>query len=297
MRLLPRIFSEVISDATRFLGRNWRPLISSSLMVFIPAGIVTLLVFRWTGANEVLELVLNDPASLQNLPPDVLIETAGPFINAAAIALLIQVVASVFVFLISHRVVAADISGHPIDGPQARKFAFAKIVPTFITVALAAIPTTAAFIVGMSVWSGLAAAVGAPSATSAIVGLLLLAVFMGPGLWLVVSFSMVTAVGGLESAGILGSLSRSHRLVKGRRMATLSFLLIVGLLGFVAIELIQLVAIPLASIGTAGPGISVASMIGIAAQGMIVAAIGVTVTTWYLDLRSRSEVLLSEDLS
>lgn len=266
-------------------------------MVFIPAGIVTLLVFRWTGANEVLELVLNDPASLQNLPPDVLIETAGPFINAAAIALLIQVVASVFVFLISHRVVAADISGHPIDGPQARKFAFAKIVPTFITVALAAIPTTAAFIVGMSVWSGLAAAVGAPSATSAIVGLLLLAVFMGPGLWLVVSFSMVTAVGGLESAGILGSLSRSHRLVKGRRMATLSFLLIVGLLGFVAIELIQLVAIPLASIGTAGPGISVASMIGIAAQGMIVAAIGVTVTTWYLDLRSRSEVLLSEDLS
>lgn len=266
-------------------------------MVFIPAGILTLLVFRWTGANEFLELLLNDPASLQTIPPDVLMDLAGPFINAAAIALLIQAVVSVFVLLASHRVVAADIGGEATTGSEARRYAIRKVGPTLLAVALAAVPTVAAFIVGLTIWSGPAVAVGTPNPASAVVGLALLAVFMAPGLWLFVSFSMVTAVSGLESAGILGSLGRSHRLVKGRRMSTLAFLLIVGLLGFVAIELIQLVAIPLSSVGSAGPGVSLASVIGIAAQGVIVAAIGVTMTTWYVDLRARSEVLLSEDLS
>ncbi len=297
MRLLPRSFSEVISDATQFLGRNWRPLAWSSLMVFIPAGILTLLVFRWPGATEFLELVLNDPASLQALPPDVLMDMAGPFINAAAIALLIQAVVSVFVLLTSHRVVAADIGGEPITGSEASRYAIRKIGPTLIAFALAAVPTAAAFMVGFTIWSGPAVAVGTPNPASAVVGLALLIAFMAPGLWLFVSFSMVTAVSGLESPGILGSLRRSHRLVRGRRMATLSFLLIVGLLGFVAIELIQLVAIPLSAVGSAGLGVWMASVIGSAAQGMIVAAIGVTVTTWYVDLRARSEVLLSEDLS
>jgi hypothetical protein len=119
---------------------------------------------------------------------------------------------------------------------------------------------------------------------------------MTPGIWLAISLSMLTPVVSLEDRGVVASLTRSRRLVKGRWWPTLGFLLLVGLLGSVATQLIQLVAIPLATVGGVSTGLLLVSLLGLAAQGPIVAAMGATYTHWYVDLRSRVEPVLEDQL-
>ena len=97
--------------------------------------------------------------------------------------------------------------------------------------------------------------------------------------------------------GPLRAVQESLRLVRRRWWPTFGFLLLVGLLGFLAVQLIQLVAIPLVFVRDLGPGITGASMLGIATQGVIIAAGGVMLSVWYVDLRSRTEALEAEDLS
>jgi hypothetical protein len=138
--------------------------------------------------------------------------------------------------------------------------------------------------------------VGTPNAASVLVAGLLFFALLGPGVWLLVALSMLTSIVAIERRGLLGSLRRSMHLVKGRWWSTLGFLMLVGLLGFTATQLIQLVAIPLASIASVGPGVSIASMLGVVAQGLIVAAIGSMYTAWYIDLRARLEELTTENL-
>jgi hypothetical protein len=100
----------------------------------------------------------------------------------------------------------------------------------------------------------------------------------------------------IERRGVLGSIRRSMQLVRGRWWPTAGFLLLVGLLGGIAIQLIQLVALPLALIGGGGTVLSLASLLGVLAQGLLVAAIAAMSTHWYIDLRARKEELSTETL-
>jgi hypothetical protein len=74
------------------------------------------------------------------------------------------------------------------------------------------------------------------------------------------------------------------------------FLLLVGLFGSIAAQLVQLVAIPIVGSGEIGLGAGLGFVVLVVAQGMIVAAIAVMATLWYLDLRARKEPLLTESL-
>ena len=294
MHLLPRPTSVILSDATRTLGRNVRRLIAPSLIVFIPGGILSLAVFRWTGAGDFVNLVFEDPASLQTLPPEALMEAAAPFFQAVATTIAIQVFASVFVFLACHRVVVSELEGAPVTSAGSMRFALRRLFPAMTAVVVAAVPTIAALLAGFTLWLGPASASSGGSAAVSLVGLLLLVVFLAPGLWLLTSFSMVTAVVATEGPGIAAALARSLRLVRGRRLQTLGYLLLVGLLGGVAVQMIELVAVPVALAGVGGTGLFIASVLGIGLQGLIVAAIAVPVTLWYLDLRARLEGVVSD---
>jgi hypothetical protein len=123
-----------------------------------------------------------------------------------------------------------------------------------------------------------------------------LAALIIPGLWLIGSFTMVTAVIALEGSGPVASLGRSMALVRGRWWPTVGFLILVGLLGSIAAQLVQLIALPI--IGAAGIGI--AAGLGfvalIVAQGMVVAAIAVMTTLWYFDLVARKEPVVTSTL-
>ena len=140
-----------------------------------------------------------------------------------------------------------------------------------------------------------AATVGIPTATAGLVALILFVALTAPGLWLGTSLSMVTSAAAVEGNGVVKAMQRSARLVRGRWWATFWFLVLVGLLGTIALQLVQLVAIPVATAGGGG-GAPLASLLGVLAQGPIVTAMGVTFTHWYLDLRARQEALMVDQL-
>ncbi|MEE8488843.1 MAG: hypothetical protein V3S43_00800, partial [Acidimicrobiia bacterium] len=267
MQIVPRPFGQVLGDALNRIGGIWKPLASTALIVFIPVGILTFIAFQMTGAIDFLELVFNDPGALNNLPRDVFLELSQPFIRAVVIVVALQSIATLFVYLTVHHVVASDISGKPVSGSVARRKAWGRMGVGLVAGLIGLVGVVVIIGIGLVIWLVPFALVGTPNATSRWVAVVLFLAFVGPGMWLLISFSMTTSVIAIERIGPIRALSRSLSLVKGRWWPTLGFLLMVGLLGSVAIQLIQLVAIPLSVVGELGSGVSVLSALGIGAQG------------------------------
>ena len=286
MLIVPRSFNNVLTDALNSLVRTWRALLSTALIAFVPAGIGSLLAFQISGADEFLELIFNDPGYLEALPTEVIVELATPFLQATAIAVAIQGVASLFVYLVSHRVAGGDAAGYHITGREARRDALRRFFRAILT----------GIVVLVTVGGIIFIASFALIIPSVFLSILIFLALLGPALWLAGALSMWTAVVALEDRGIFASLARSLDLVRGRWWPTIGFLLLVGLLGTVAIQLIQLVAIPLSFVGSGGIGITVISLLSVAAQGVIVAGLAAVYTGWYVDLRARKEELLREQL-
>ena len=268
MEITPRPFGEVLGEGTTILGRVWRKLIPPAFGAFVVLGSLTIATFAATGADEFLQLILSDPQALDDLTREELIDPALRLVQAAAIAIVLQLLATGFVNVAVHRIVAAELAAAPVGPRQAS------------TTAVGRLPVLAA--------SGFLAL--------ALVFLGLLALVI-PGLWLVGCFSMLTPVVALESVGPFDALRRSFTLVKGRWWPTIGFLLLVGLLGSVAAQLVQLIALPALAADNVGLGRGLAFVILIVVQGLVVAAIAVMTTIWYLDLRARKETLLTSSLT
>lgn len=296
MVITPRPFGKVLADAVNSLGRIWKTVLFPALAVSIPVSVATAVVFRVTGGSSFLYLVLNTPEDLAGLSGDVFWELARPFYIALAIATVLQMLAGVFVALASHRAVAADLRGEHMKGGDVSRLALRRY-PVGLGSTLLIVLTVAVLIgLGTTVWLMPAVSVGTPNLSSVFVALLLLVALLGPGIWVAVSVSMTTSAIAIEGQGVLGSIRRSMRLVKGRWWATAGFLLLVGLLGGIAIQLIQLVALPLATVEGGGGALTIASALGVLTQGLLVAAIAAMYTHWYVDLRARREGLTTSDL-
>jgi len=296
MVIRPRPFGQVLSDAMNSLARTWRALLVPALAASIPVSILTVVVFRVTGGGEFLDMIVNNPETFQALPTDVLLELARPFYLALGIAMVLQLLAGVFVALASHRAIAADLNGTVLSGSEVSVQALRRYATglgaTFLIVVMLAILVG----LGTALWLVPIVSVGTPNATSVLVALLLLVVLLGPGAWAGVSVSMTTSAVAIEGAGVLGSIRRSMRLVRGRWWPTAGFLLLVGLLGGIAIQLIQLIALPLSAVGGGSAALTVASALGVLTQGLLIAAISAMYTHWYIDLRARREGVSTTDL-
>ena len=289
---------QVLSDAVTGLARVWRSLLWPAVLVSIPVAFVTVLAFVSTGANDFLELVLVTPERVQTLPDEMFFELARPFYVAVGLATLIQVLAGVFLALVSHRAVALEL----VEGqaPTSRRIVgeALRLYPRAVAVALIALSGVVILIgMGIFIWSVPLATVGTPTPASALVAVLLFFAVLAPGAWAAISVSMVTSVVALEKGSLIGSIRRSVDLVRGRWWPTAAFLLLVGLLGGVAVQLIQLVALPLLAFGDASALVAAGAGVGVLAQGILLGALAVMFTHWYLDLRSRRQRLLSEDLA
>ena len=297
MQIVPRPLGQVLSDAMNALARVWKPLLSSALMVFIPIGLIALAAFEITGATEFLDLVFNDPEYLAGLSAVEFLDAAEPFLQAAVIGLVLQGLGAVYLYLVATHIMAVDAAGYQVGGREARRHALRRYGVAFLASLLVTIALAAVFALGLLIWSIPAVLVGTPNPTSVLIALVLFLALVGPGIWLAVSMAMYAAVVAVESVGPVAAIRRSFGLVKGRWWPTFGFLLLVGLLGFVAVQLIQLVAIPLIVVGDLAPGVSLASALGIAGQGVIVACYGAMYAAWYIDLRSRIEPLAPTDLN
>lgn len=296
MRIQPRQFGALLGDAINTLARVWRPLLSTALVVFVPLGALTLIVFNMTGALEFLDVVINDPASFESITQEEFLELAGPFFWAAAIAIAMQGIASLYVYLAAHRLVAAALAGEPISGPQVRREAAARFVPGLIAALIVFVAIAVLFVAGLTVWLIPFVVVGTPNAASVLVALILLVAVAAPAIWLSVSFSMITSIVAIEERGPVAALRRSFQLVRPRWWPTLGYILLVGLLGSIAAQLIQVLAIPLTVVGDTTSGFTLASLFGVVFQGVLIAGIGAMYTLWYVDLRARSEELTIDGL-
>ncbi len=296
MVIVPRQFGQVLNDALLALARTWKTLLVPAIVVSVPISIATIAVFGATGGADFVDLIVNNPQRLQTLPEELFWELARPFYIAIGVAGLLQLIGGVFVALTSHIAIAAHLAGAPLTiGTVARK-ALGRYVAGFVATILIVVTVLVLMGLGTVIWLVPATAVGTPNATSVLVALILLAVLLGPGIWAGVSASMTTSAVAIEGRGVASSIRRSMQLVRGRWWPTAGFLFLVGVLGGVAVQLIQLIALPLAAVGGGGPALSIASGLGVFAQGVLVAAIAAMYTHWYVDLRARKETLSTESL-
>ncbi len=295
MRILPRPLSQVLNDAVAGLGRTWRVLVPLAIIVFIPASLATLAAFSIPGALDFVDTLLASPGDLSALDPEEFMERSRPFLIATAITVVVQILATILVFVMCHRLTVADLKGESVNWAAATKGVLRRYAGAAVAGILGAAAAVGLIFLGLTFWSVPAATVGTPNTAAALVAVILFVALIGPGLWLGTSLSMVTVVSTVERHQPFRAMSRSAALVRKRWWPTLGFLLLVGLLGSVALQLVQLVAIPVAAAGGGGNA-PLASLLGVLAQGPIVTAMGVTFTYWYLDLRARQEALMVDQL-
>lgn len=296
MVITPRPFGQVLGEAMHSLANIWKTLLVPAVAVSVPVSLLTAGVFVWTGGASFIDLVVNNPEGFGRLPNEVFWDLARPFYIAVAIGFLVQLLGGVFVALASHRAVAAQINGVKLTGREASADALRRYPVGIAATLLVTLVIMLLFGLGAAMWLVPIASVGVPNAASLLVALILLVVVLGPATWTAVSVSMTTPAVALEDAGVLASIRRSMGLVRGRWWSTAAFLLLVGLLGGIAIQLIQLVALPLAAAGGGDAALTMASVLGVFTQGLLVAAIAGMYTHWYVDLRARRERLTTADL-
>lgn len=295
MRILPRPLGVLLSDAMGSLGRTWKVLVPIAIAVLIPASLATLAAFSIPGAFEFVEDVLENPEALANLSAEEFSERSRPFVVAGGLSTLVQALAMIFVFVCCHRVTIADVKNEPVDRRETLRHALSSYPSAALAGILGLAAAAGLFFLGFSFWSVPAMVAGVPNTGSAMVALVLLFALTAPGLWLGTSLSMVTSTSSVERNGVFGAMKRSSALVKGRWWATFGFLLMVAFLGSISLWMVQLVAIPVTAVGGGGNA-PLALLLGVVFQGPIISAMGVTFTAWYIDLRSRKEPLLIDQL-
>ena len=267
MEITPRPFGEILNHGMAMLGRVWRRILPPAFWAFLILGGVTIGMFAVTGADDVIQLILTDPLALNDMTDNEVAELGLTLLQAGLVVLVVQLIAGGFVNMTVHRIVAGEMAGETVGAGEASSLAFRRL-PTLVVS-------------------------GALALLAVLIGLVALII---PGLWLIGSFTMLTAVIALEDVGPVTALRRSMTLVRGRWWPTVGFVIVVGLLGSVAAQLVQLIALPI--IGAAGAGLAagLGFVILVVAQGLVVAAIAVMVTLWYFDLRARKEQLAISSL-
>lgn len=267
MEIHAREFGEVLNVGVRLLIHVWRRLIPPAFGAFVLLGAVTIAVFMATDGTVLLDLVLNNPEGLNTIPEEEARRLLQDLLLATSISLVGQFVASTFVSLAAYRLAGSQLAGTDVTAGSASSFAMRRTLPLLGAYLLVILGT--------------------------LVGLVL---FIFPGVWLAGSWTMTGPALALEDRRPVESLGRSFRLVQGRWWRTVGFMVLVGLLGSVAAQLVQLLAIPLLILGGVGIGAGLAFALTFVAQGFIVGAIAVMATAWYVDLRARRETVLSESL-
>jgi hypothetical protein len=267
MEIAPRPFGEVLGEGISLLGRVWRRLLAPAFWSYVVLGALTIVTLVYTGVNDFLQLILTNPLALESMSDQELFDQFVQLGNAALVGVSLQLLASGFLYMTAHRIVASEMAGVPITTREAVMWALRRYRILIVA--------------------------GLVSFLAVVAGLFLLVV---PGIWLIGCFTMLTEVVALEPVGPLESLRRCLALVRGRWWPTMGFVLLVALLGSAAAQLVQFVALPALAEGDVGLVAGLAFVFLMVVQGFVSAAIGVMHTRWYIDLRARKETVLTTHL-
>lgn len=259
VEIQPRSFGDSLSDLIHMLGKVWRPLLMPALITSVLVAAISYLVLTSTGAIDFIDLAFNDPEAIETLTDDQLADLGRDFTLAflwiaAASGLLYG-----FLYLVAARAVGEELSAEP-SGKSVVGVAFAALLPWAVSLVLISF--------------------------GIIVGLTLLII---PGIWFGIAMSMVAPVLVVEDTGPVAAMRRSFDIVRRNWWETFGFLMLIGLIGGSATQLIQLVAVPLFVVGNISFAFGLAIALAVAAQGLIIAAIAVGTAVWYFNLRSRTD--------
>ena len=290
MQTQPRGFGDNLNEWFRALGREWKPLLLSSLVVHVPLALVVMSVVWVSGAADSFAILV-DPEALEEMSPGEILDAAVPFLWTAGIWTILQTVAGVFVYIAAARVVAADQVEGEHSWRKVSRFAATRLPAGIVTSLTIAVGATLVLAVPTAIGWGLITGIGAGflavflTTTVALSALVLL-------IWLTVSVAMALQVIAFENTSPFAALARSYTLVRGRWWHTIAFILIVGIIASAAAQVISLPLIPFYTAGVFFPEVLAFGFgVSVVLQGPLLAAIGAGYAIWYHDLRSRAESL------
>ncbi len=231
------------------------PALAASVVV----ALISYFVLTASGALDFFDLTLNNPEIIESMPDAELVELLVDFFVAMIWVAIASAVVYGFLYLVAARAVAEEVAIQP-SGRSVVSAAISSMLIWIIALAMIAVGTS--------------------------VGFLLLIV---PGVWFAIGASMTAPVIAIEGLGPVGAIKRSFDLVKGSWWSTFGFLMLIGLIGGTASQLIQVIAVPLFLVGSPSVAFGVTIALGVAVQGLIIAAIGVGMAVWYLSLRAKTD--------
>lgn len=295
MEIRSKQFGEALNEWFRSMGRNWKPLLFSSLAIHIPLAVLLAFLFSATGGSEAFSLYL-DPNALETMSDAEILDALAPFLWMLGIWTLLQIIAGVFVYLAAARTIATDMADRDVSWIEVTRFAASRttrgVAASFLVVLGAVLLSGLVVLIGWAVISagGVGFLTVFVTATAALTGLVVMT-------WLGLSFSLGVEAIAMEDVGPVTALGRSFYLVQGRWWATLGYLLVTALIASAVSQVLSIVLTPLFLVGMAVPAL-LAVGFGASAliQGPLLAAIGAAYAIWYVDLRARDQTLFTEQL-
>lgn len=290
MQTQPRRFGDNLNEWFRTLGREWKPLLLSSLVVHVPLALVVMSVIWVSGAADSFAILV-DPEAIEGMSPGEFLDAVVPFLWAAGIWTILQTVAGVFVYIAAARVVTADLVEGENSWRTVSRFAATRSPAGIVTVLIITVGATLVLAVPTAIGWALITGIGAGflavflTTTVALTALVLL-------IWLTVSVGMALQVIAVENTSPFAALTRSYTLVRGRWWQTIGFILVVGIIASAASQVISIPLFPLFVAGVLFPGVLAFGFgVSVVLQGPLLAAIGAGYAIWYFDLRARAESL------
>jgi len=294
MQIRPGSFGENLNEWFRMIGETWRPLLILCAVVYVPLGILTIALFLVPEVfGAYFDLVVPE-TDIQS--PAEMLELFGPLIWVGLIWTLLQLVATVLVYVTAGRAVAIRAGGGNSTASELLRFALSRLG--------AGVGAGLVLLVGFVVLASLVVLVGwalisamgadfFPVFMTAVVALTALVVMI----WLGVSISLYPQALAMEDVTATESLASSFLLVRGRWWPTLGFEMVTGLIVSAVAQVLSFVLVPIVFLGLVAPaflavGYGLATML----QGPVAAGIGLAYAIWYVDLRARKVSLTSDEL-
>jgi hypothetical protein len=295
MRIQPGDFGTSLNTWFRLLGRRWKPLLITSLAAYVPVAVLIATVYFVADLGDVFAR-LSDPNLVNDITLTELADLVAPLFVVGLIGVVLQLIASAYIYLTAARIVAQHHAELESDWREVSRFAWGRLATA---IAASFLVLAVSFLV-IALVAGVAWALIANLGTT-FVSIFLTSVVVLTALvmmiWLGVSVSLYTQSVALTRNGVVQSLKESFYLVQGRWWVTVGFVLVTSLIASAVLQVLSLAMAPLYVAGTVIPGIlAVAVSLTTLIQGPVVAAIGAAYGVWYIDLRARRDPLDAESL-
>ena len=113
------------------LGRVWRRILAPAFWAFVILGGATIGLFAFTGADDVIQLILNDPSALNEMTDAEIGELGLTLLQAGLVVVVAQLLAGGFVNMAVHRIVADEMAGEVVGAGEASSRALGRL-PTLV---------------------------------------------------------------------------------------------------------------------------------------------------------------------